>query len=199
TFYGRPGASIRYRENRLPAPTGFNLTVNMTTGTANLTWDAVTGADHYLIYRSDNRAGLNDLDLVAHAITSLNRPQETWHEDPGAAAPGRNYYYTVAAVRFAGEAIGYNSSYSIGLATLTYSPGYNTLALPLRNAPENAVDWYCEQLDGMIGMQYLANEKWCWHSKDMPAGVFDELVRFGHGYQVAIIGGNDVYYSFSGI
>lgn len=199
TFYGRPGASIRYLENRLTAPTGFNLTVNITTGTANLTWDPVAGADHYLIYRSDNRAGLNDLDLAAHAKTSLNRPQETWYEDPGAAAPGSNYYYTVAAVRFAGVAIGYNSTYSIGLVTLTYSPGYNTLAMPLRSAPENAVGWYCEQLDEILGMQYLASEKWRWHSKDMPVGVFDELVRFGYGYQVAIIGGNDVYYSFYGI
>jgi hypothetical protein len=200
TFSGMPGASLRYREGQLPAPTGFNLSVNQSTGTVDLTWDQVTGADHYIIYRAGSRDGLNNLDLVPLHMTNIALPTETWYTDLGAmAVPGSEYYYTVAAVRFAGEDVGYNTSYSIGLMNFEYSPGYNTLGLPFRICTERAIDWYCNELENVMGMQYMDDRGvWKWHSKTMPAGVFDTNVDVGSGFQLAVISTTKVHYIYVG-
>jgi hypothetical protein len=199
-FSGIPGATVRYRENQLPAPTGFNLSVNYTTGNVDLTWDEVPGADHYIIYRASSRKELNDLDLVPLHTTHVAIPSETWYTDPGAlAVSGTEYYYTVGAVKFAGDSVGYNTSYSIGIMNIEYSPGYNTMSLPFGICTQRSVDWFCNELENVIGIQYLDNRgTWKMHSKDMSPGVFDTTVVPSYGYQLAVIGTTKIYYIFIG-
>jgi hypothetical protein len=64
---------------------------------------------------------------------------------------------------------------------------------------QKSVDWYCNEIENVIGIQYLDDRGiWKWHSKNMAAGVFDTNVVPGQGYQLAVAGITKINYIFVG-
>lgn len=81
-------------------PNGLKAQSSALVTTIDLRWDAVLGADYYVIYRSENNyfAGLIPVGRTLIATTT--------YTDTG--TPSTTYYYKVAAVNSRGE--GYNSA-----------------------------------------------------------------------------------------
>ncbi len=102
-FWGLDGSSSGGGTGSLPAPTG--VTVTGTTGTtASLSWNAVSGAASYRVYRNGAQAGSTT---------------QTTYTDSGLSS-GTSYTYTVAAVDSSG-AVGTASS-PVTATTTGYTP-----------------------------------------------------------------------------
>ncbi|UCE37777.1 MAG: VWA domain-containing protein [Thermoplasmata archaeon] len=200
TFCGYPGAHIRYTEEELPAPSNFAVNVINDFGDVELTWDPVPDADHYIIYKSGTRNGLNDLTLFPLWETTYGDPMDTSFIDYNAAYfAGTSYYYFVVAVDDPSVHVGFNSSYSVGVWTAKCLVEYDTLALPLKLSNCKTADWYCDDIENVVGINYYIHgeQRWSWHSTRMPAGVYDPDIVMAEGYQISTIG--NAKYNFIGI
>ena len=81
----------------LPRPV---VTVGLKNGSPRITWEKISGAEKYRVYRADSESG--EYELVKTAITASS------FTDTGAEA-GRTYYYKVRAIHSNSAA---NSAYS---------------------------------------------------------------------------------------
>jgi uncharacterized protein YegL len=188
TFCGRPAAHIRYMEGELPAPLNFQVAVINSFGDVELTWDSVSGADHYIVYRSNTREGISNLALLPLWETVYGDPMDTSYTDYNAAFfTGTQFYYCVVAVNDPGLHFGFNSTYSVGLWVAGYLGEYDTLGLPLKLDLENTVDWYCDQIPDTDGINYYlkGENRWGWHATRMPKDVYDPDIMMGDGYQIS--------------
>ncbi len=195
TFVGSPAANIRYTEGQLPAPENFALIVDQGTGVVNLNWDPITSKelDRYLIYKTTNRMELNDMSINYYAFTTF-----TIWDDPVPVSDHTRYYYSVVGVK-SNMSIGYNTTYSLGVWTRNYEQGSDTLALPLKLDATHAIDFYCDAIDHIWGMNYYnyPEQRWMWHKTIMPEGIYDTDVVMGEGYQVSTT--SVTKYTFVGI
>ncbi len=187
TFCGKPGAHIRYIEGQMPAPSNF--TVNIVNGVdVELTWDPMLGADHYIVYKSSTREGLNNLSLLYCWETNYYDPNDTSYIDLNAASSGgTQYYYMIVAVSDPDVHVGFNSTYSIGVWTGKYDIGYDTFGLPLKLDFVRTTDWYCDAIPNFLGMNYfdITTQRWMWHKTIMPEGAYDPNVIMADGYQIS--------------
>ncbi|UCE73490.1 MAG: hypothetical protein JSV56_10735, partial [Methanomassiliicoccales archaeon] len=203
TFCGRPGAHIRYMEGELPPPTNFALNI-INEVDVMLTWDPVPGADHYIIYKSSTREGLNNLSLRCLWETEYYNPFDTAYIDKNAASIGqfdtmKQCYYMVVAVIDPSLHAGYNSSYSIGVWTEKITVSYDTMGLPLKPSSIHSIDWYCDRINSAVGINYFIynEQRWGWHTTRMPKGAYDPDMIMAEGYQIST---NDITkYSYVGI
>jgi uncharacterized protein YegL len=149
----------------------------------NLSWNPVLDPDldRYLIYRSDDREGLNLLSLVPQGQVT-----GTLYTDLVSINSGNEFYYMVAAVS-EDDIIGYNSSYSLGIWFSEYDMGYGSFGLPLEPLVLNTLDWYCDDINSTVGMNYyiINEQRWSWHATRMPAGAYDPFLEIADGYQLS--------------
>jgi hypothetical protein len=83
-----------------------------------------------------------------------------------------------------------SSTYSIGVWTEEYLAQYDTIGIPLKLTLDETADWYCDNIQNTVGINYhIHNEhRWCWHSTRMPAGAFDPILVMTEGYQISNTG-----------
>jgi hypothetical protein len=91
------------------------------------------------------------------------------------------------------------SSYSIGIWTEEYIAGYDTFGIPLKLSVDHSADWYCDNIQDSVGINYfiISQQRWGWHSTLMPEGAFDPMIVMGEGYQVS--SSNTTKFIFVGI
>ncbi len=169
-------------------------------GDVELTWDPILGANHYIIYKSSTREGLNDLTLLSFWETTYGDPLDTNFIDYNAAYfSGTQYYYMVTAVSDPSLHSGFNSTYSIGVWTGSFDIGYDTFGLPLKLDSTYTADWFCDALPNVLGLNYFnnVNQRWMWHKTIMPKGAYDPFIFMADGYQLSTI--TQSKYSFIGI
>lgn len=183
TFCGYPASMIRFHE-------GFgdslvfrkSLSARTEGNDVNLSWGSVAGASEYLIFRSDRREGLHNLSLSPIANTT-----ETYWIDPGIIKnQASEHYYLVIPTDSKGE-MG-SSTYSTGVFTVVHQSGSETFALPLKPLEVHSLDWYCDNIPGVVGMGYVIIGVWKFHAKEMPEGVYDVSVAQSEGFQISIAG-----------
>jgi fibronectin type 3 domain-containing protein/cytosine/adenosine deaminase-related metal-dependent hydrolase len=90
----------------LAIPTGFSATTASTTQ-INLTWDAISGATGYNVYRSDTLSG---------TYSSIATPSSASYNDTG-RTPGNTYFYKVKATNAGGESALASIVYETALST----------------------------------------------------------------------------------
>jgi hypothetical protein len=76
----------------------------------------------------------------------------------------------------------------MGIWTEEYISGYDTFGIPLKLSTDHSADWYCDNIQDAIGINYFieSQQRWEWHSITMPEGVFDPLMTVGYGYQISV-------------
>jgi len=184
TFVGTPAAMIRYQEG-LGAPQDFRraLTVQAAQDDIELYWKTATGASGYNIYRTDDRMAFHMSTLTP--VATLGAGANSW-TDLGALATDASWYYMVIPIK-AGGTEG-SSTYSIGVISVSYKAGHNSIGLPLKPAGWWTLDHYCEGISGAIGIAYMTMGVWKFHATEMPALVYDPFIEQGNGYQISIDG-----------
>ncbi|MCK5292731.1 MAG: hypothetical protein KAR39_12045 [Thermoplasmata archaeon] len=183
TFCGYPASMIRFHEG-FGDSLAFRKSLSARTegNDVNLSWGSVAGASEYLIFRSDRREGLHNLSLSPIANTT-----ETYWIDLGIIKNQTSeHYYLVIPSDSKGE-MG-SSTYSTGVFTLGHQTGSETFALPLKPVEVHSLDWYCDNIPGVVGMGYVIHGVWKFHAKDMPEGVYDVSVAQSEGFQISIDG-----------
>ncbi len=158
-------------------------------GTVTLSWAKpanVMPGDLYYVLRSSTRDGfwgIQDVDYTRLAILDIDT---LLYRDNSIAQYGTEYYYMIVPVNPATGIRG-TGTYSIGVWTAGFLDQYDTFALPLMTDPARGADWYCEHIDNVVGINYFitSEQRWGWHSKRMPHGVFDPLLMMGEGYQIS--------------
>ncbi|UCH89376.1 MAG: VWA domain-containing protein [Thermoplasmata archaeon] len=197
TFCGLPATSVRYIADKLPAPTGFS--VDVVGNDVHLIWQPVAEADYYFIYRTNSRLGFNQ-PLVT-PIAQLQANSGTKFVDTNVISKDCEYYYSIASVKSDQlEDYALNMGYSIGLKSMTYQVGYSTLALPLKPNLDFTAYWFCTNLEGTLGVNWLnENGIWLGHADWMPEGVYDTEIEMAKGYQICVEYDSDVKFIYIGI
>jgi hypothetical protein len=195
TFCGLPGAMIRYNNisfgfNADPGgeANSFSANVNNVSNTTVLNWErpqSMQSTHQYHVLRATQRDGFwgtPGLDYLDLAILPFNT---TFYLDNGIATPGTQYYYMIIPMNQSTGEKG-SSSYSIGIHTMEFFQ-YDSFALPLKPADLYTADWFCDNIDDAVGINYFNTsfQIWFWHSTLMPQGAFDVLLEFGLGYQIS--------------
>ena len=180
-FWGYPASMIRFHEGFGDSITFRNsLSAQIEGNDVNLSWESVSGASRYEIFRSEKRDGFQNLWLPSIANTTV-----THWTDPGVmGSQTSEYYYMIIPLDSTGE-MG-SSTYSVGVLTFDYQAGLDTFALPLKPAVLHSLDWYCDNMPGVIGMAYVTFGVWKFHAKDMPSGTYNALVQISQGYQISV-------------
>ena len=108
----------------LSPPTGVSASDNAYTAAVQITWDTVTGASHYQVYRANN---------LSATKTAISGWQTDTSYDDTIVAPGTTYYYWVkAATSSSGDNASGFSAYDIGSPIPIYlPPPYNVSASDL--------------------------------------------------------------------
>jgi hypothetical protein len=152
-----------------------------------LTWDQPNDLSvvNYNVYRSTTRDGFDDGSAILMA--TLPRGAETYIDFGAAASEGKYYYMVVPLNSTNAEGA---SAYSIGVWTEEYLAQYDTIGIPLVLDTFERADWYCDQINNVVGINYYMNSVvgWSWHSTRMPAGAFDPILVMTEGYQISTIG-----------
>ena len=192
TFAGFPGSMISHRGG-FGDSIGFrkSLTAVVQGTNITLTWQPLLGASEYEIYRSMKRDGLFDGSL--QPIGMVLAPTNDF-TDFGLVVPNRQYYYWVIPLTPGGEKG--SGTYSIGLFIRSYSQGSDTYALPFKLNLTKGVDELCDMINEIVGMSYITNGIWKFHTKEMPAGIYDTLIEQSRGYQIST--SEATYYLFVG-
>ncbi|MFQ5910638.1 MAG: CARDB domain-containing protein [Thermoplasmata archaeon] len=192
TFVGYPASMIRFHEEPGDSVTfRKSLSVRVEGKDVNLSWEAVSEATEYLVFRSERRDGLHNLSLSPASNTS-----NTYWKDPGAIVNGESeYYYMVVPVGSMGE-LG-SSTYSVGVLTMEYRSGSDTFALPLKPVEPHSLDWHCDNIPNVVGIIHLMKGYWRLHAKEMPEGIYDSDALQGEGYQI-LVDGNSTKFTFVG-
>ncbi len=79
------------------------------------------------------------------------------------------------------------STYSIGIWTEEFLSQYDTFGLPLQLSAYQTADWYCDNIPDAVGINYYnhSEQRWCWHSRRMPAEAYDPILEMTEGYQIS--------------
>jgi hypothetical protein len=187
---------------------GFDLTADAGSLTASVAGNDVlltftqpagmtAGVDYYEVYYATSRTGFFDgtaLLVTGVPIIAPATPTVTVTHTNALTAPNSEFYYMVIPVT-ATNGRG-SSTYSIGVWTRAFA-GHGTLGLPLRPSAVETVDWYCDAIPNVLGMDFYSNGYWTGHTPAMPAGVYDADVIMGAGYQLTVSPGSGRY-SFVG-
>jgi hypothetical protein len=205
TFTGLPGAMIIYDD----VPFGFDATpitgnvdsltaeVNPSNGNVNLTWTQASGIDTYYVYNSTTRDGFfRSLGVYHHLLATTPLGSEFCTHPGGALAGTEQYYMVIPFISATGERG--VSCYSMGVWTEEFLAGYDTLGIPLIPESNQSVDWYCDNITEIVGMNHYdpVEQRWIWHSCRMPEGAFDVILEMGLGYQIST--SNTTKYTFIG-
>jgi hypothetical protein len=184
TFVGTPASMIRYQEG-LGSPVDFRkgITVQVIIDDIKLFWRSAVGADGYVIYRTDDRMDFHLSALTP--IATLGAGTSDW-TDFGAISNPATWYYMVVSLNSGG--IEGSSTYSVGVASISYKEGHNAMGLPLKHSGWWTLDHYCENIQTATGMSYMTTGIWKFHSTEMPAGVYDPFIEQGEGYQLSLDG-----------
>jgi hypothetical protein len=208
TFCGMPGAMIKYDDFSFgfdPNPQNGDadsLTASVDSyGTITLSWSLpvnMGSEDRFYVLRSTTRDGFwgslsNDYEHIMNLSSD-----SSMYEDYQVATPWSEFYYMILPINLSSGEIGI-SSYSIGIWTAGYDSGYDTFSLPLKISSYHSVDWYCNEIQYVVGINYFNDDckMWFWHSKRMPKGAYDIDVVIAVGYQISTEGSTK--YSFIGI
>jgi hypothetical protein len=208
TFCGMPAAMIRYDDFSF----GFDatpqngdadsLTATVDSyGTIKLSWARpvnMGSEDRFYVLRSTTRDGFwGSLGNDYEHITNLSSDIYTY-EDFQAATAESELYYMIVPVNVSSGEWG-RSSYSIGVWTAGYDSGYDTFSLPLKVSSLHSLDWFCDEIQNVVGINYFNDnyKMWFWHSKRMPNGAYDVDVIISVGYQIST--NSATKYSFIGI
>jgi uncharacterized protein YegL len=213
TFTGMPGAMIMY-DNQ----TSFGFDYNVSSGEAaslsavpdytgvvevDLLWlrpDKMrTGIDFYRVLYSDSRDGFwgfesSNYFLLDTVVAGVESAQDSFP----LSFDGTDRYYMIVPVNASTGEIG-ASSYSVGVWCAVYDGGYDTLALPLKLEVINSADWYCDNIQDSVGINYFAygNQRWSWHRNNMAEGVYDSSIMMSRGYQISTSA--ETRFIFSGV
>jgi hypothetical protein len=208
TFSGLPSTMIRYRESIM----GFNpnfasyeaqsLDAKVDRkGSVNLSWTQpqnMNSEHRFYVLRSENQDGfwgaLNQ-DFIIISDLSYN---VTNYQDQFISTQDTQFYYMVVLINATSGEWG-SSCYSIGVFTKGLNRGYDTLGLPSKLKVNQYVDWYCENTQYVLGMNYFlpAEQRWIWHRRNMPEGVYDTEVVLADAYQISTVSSSKL--SFVGI
>jgi hypothetical protein len=197
TFCGMPGAMILFHGSTF----GFDASsaggdaqylsaiVDSTSETVTLNWIQPVNMepnDVYHVLRSTTRDGFwgtlgGDYELMATLAYN-----ELTYQDAGVASEWTQYYYMIIPINQSKDIYG-TSSYSIGVWTMGFDGHYDPFSLPLKPDYHMTVDWYCDEIDYTVGINYfdLQFQEWGWHSTRMSANAFDPLIEMGLGYQIS--------------
>jgi hypothetical protein len=208
TFTGMPGAMIIY-DNAL---FGFNTTFDCNeansliatvdrNGNVTLSWiqpKNMNPSERYYVFRSimrDGFWGTSDEDYKHIAILNYS---ELSYSDEGVAVAGTNYYYIVVPFNISACRYG-SSTYSVGVWTADYYEGYNTISLPLKTNNLQTANWYCDNIENVVGINYFIypTQRWSWHSARMSSGAYDPILEMSEGYQMST--SNTTKFTFIGI
>ncbi|TET90324.1 MAG: VWA domain-containing protein [Methanomassiliicoccales archaeon] len=184
TFVGSPASMIKYQEG-LGSSITFRkgLTVLTDQDDAHLYWRATAGATNYSIYRATDRMAFHQ--QVLNPLVTLDAGITDW-VDSGAIAGPSEWYYMVVPVSSGGQEGG--STYSVGVVTVLYEPGTDDMALPLKPSGMWTLDYYCENMDNVVGIVFMIKGQWRLHAREMPTGVYDPFIEQAEGYQILIEG-----------
>ncbi len=210
TFLGMPGAMIRYNSigfigfDSDTDAKSLSATVDTVSGDVTLNWGQPSGMnndDFYKVYYSTTRDGFDGVEgsdylplPPPYDIIPVTGLEEAIHA--GATLLFNQIYYMVISENETG-AEG-TSTYSLGVWTADYLAGYDTIGIPLILASYETADWYCDQIDSAVGINYLINSesRWSWHSTRMPAEAYDPTLIMTEGYQISIAA--DTRFTFIG-
>ncbi|UCE39145.1 MAG: lamin tail domain-containing protein [Thermoplasmata archaeon] len=201
TFCGMPGSMIMYDNVSFGFDTtprigdAQNLTIFIDdNGDVYLTWMTPKNTRlefEFRVYRSHKRDGFwgdEDDDYIDLKIIINNYGPGEWitQVDSGIAIPGAEIYYMIIPYnQTTGErGIG---TYSIGIWYAQYLSQYDTMALPLKPDAYETADWFCDNIENVVGINYLDPTlgDWLWHSTRMPRGAYDPVIEMGFGFQVS--------------
>ena len=160
--------------------------VDPLSGDVDLNWDAAAGIDNYYVYNSSRRDGFWGISGVDyHLLATTPFGGESYTHAGAALAGTEQYYMIVPFISSTGERG--VSSYTIGVSTAGYLDQYDTFALPLKMSNNQTADWYCDIIPDTVGINYYitSQQRWGWHSKEMPAGVYDPKLEMTEGYQIS--------------
>lgn len=208
TFCGMPGAMILYDNLSMGFKTdssyeaqSLSASVNSVSSTIVLNWvkpSNIGTMDNYHVLRSNERdgfwgtLGVNYIELAVLPYNSL------FYLDPQNATQGTEYYYMIVPINSSTGEWG-SGSYSIGVWTSSNLIGYDTFGLPLKEKNTYSADWYCNEIQNAVGINYfnITFQRWNWHATSMPEGAFDPLIEYCLGYQISV--SPSAKYSFCGI
>jgi hypothetical protein len=198
SFWGEPASSLRFLESMMPRP--GNFAVRVSAQDVFLSWDEVTGADHYIVYRATSREALNDPSL-SFAAETASFGIDAWVDlDPKTNIGGNQFYYSVGAVNSSSIHTCYNTTYSIGVWIGDYPEGYSAIGLPVKTFDHDTktIDSYCDDIPNTVGINYyiIGGQRWGWHRYNMPMGAYDDVMGYANGYQLSSSSAS--YYYFIG-
>ncbi|MHA1961636.1 MAG: right-handed parallel beta-helix repeat-containing protein [Candidatus Thorarchaeota archaeon] len=183
TFVGSPASMIGFHEGFGDSITfRRSLSAGIEGNDINLSWEALSGASRYVIFRSEERGSLHNLSLDPIANTT-----DTHWRDLGVLENDEEEHYYMVIPLDSGGDLG-SSTYSIGVFSVVYSWGSDTFALPLKSIENHTLDWYCDEIPDVAGMAYVTFEVWKFHAKEMPEGVYDVSVAQSEGFQISTDG-----------
>jgi hypothetical protein len=204
TFLGMPGAMIKYHtygsigfDYKTDAKS-LSASVDTVSGDVILTWGeplARGPTDHYNVYYSTTRDGFDEGTAILLTSIPSTRPM-TYIHSGAAASAGQDYYMVIPVDDTNVEGA---STYSIGVWTEEYLDQYDTMGIPLILDTNQTADWYCDQIDDVVGINYFlySVQRWGWHSTRMGAGAFDPVLVMTEGYQISTSGATK--FTFIGI
>ncbi|UCG70592.1 MAG: hypothetical protein JSV09_06125, partial [Thermoplasmata archaeon] len=209
TFTGMPGAMILYDDVLFGFDTdpsvgdadSLSASVDGVTGTVTLNWDQPVNlglGDGFYVLRSIKRDGFwgtiggDYIQVAALAFDVLS------YQDIGIATSGTEFYYMIIPVDLNTGERGI-ASYSLGVWTAGYLAQYDTFALPLKPSTYDSADWFCDNIDNTIGINFFLHsaQRWGWHSTRMVKGAYDPMIRMCFGYQLST--NSQTKFSFVGI
>ncbi len=203
TFLGMPGAMISYTTHWF---LGFDYTsearslvasVNPVTGDVTLMWDEPMTRDPkggYNVLYSTTRDGFSEGSSNLLAFVPSSSPRIAVHV--GATSSPSQYFYMVVPVDESGH-VG-ASTYSVAVITSGYDVEYDTLGIPVVLSSDHTADWYCSEINNVVGINFLADPsgRWSWHSESMQEGAYDPIIEMTKGYQISTV--SQTKYTFIG-
>ncbi len=179
-FTGTPASTIRHRDGFGDVLADrYSLVASVTGPDVTLVWTRVPGAEYYLLYKSPSRSRFQ-LDRPTYIG---GRDDSEWIDRNGVAWDGE-YYYMVIPLDENGN-LG-SSSYSVAVLGRTFSQGTSTFALEIDIDTTVTLADICIMMPDVVGLSYLTNDVWKFHTKEMPAGVYDSAVQIASGYQISV-------------
>jgi hypothetical protein len=181
-FTGEPASMVLFQDGfGFDDLTRDSLSASVdVSGDVTLSWAAIPNAQYYILW-SNLRNGFH---TGLYSLLNSGLPVAgTTYVDVGAAASAGQDYYIVIPYN---GALNGSSSYSIGVWTAEYN-GNEMFGLPLK--PDWGVmsaDWYVDQIDFCLGINFLENGIWKAHFKEFPEGVYDTMLEMGFGYQLSV-------------
>ncbi|MCK4443625.1 MAG: hypothetical protein KAW09_03715, partial [Thermoplasmata archaeon] len=179
-FTGTPASTIRHRDGFGDVLADrYSLVASVAGFDVTLAWTQVPGAKYYLLYKSQSRSSFQ-LDSPTY-VSGLG--DNDWIDRNGVAWDGE-YYYMLIPMDANGN-LG-SSSYSATVSRRTFGPGTSTFGLDVDIESAVSLTELCMMMPDVVGLSYLTNGVWKFHAREMPAGVYDDVVQISSGYQISV-------------